>query len=180
MHRKLLIVAAVLTITATIVIVAGCGGSSTTPAQPSTSDASSATQAASSTHTTPDQSQSQGKEKGQNGPQMDNTRLLARVAEILNVSVDKLTTAFNNALPKRIDGTRTPASGMPPSGTPPEGSEIKPTGTPPVDGQRGQPGQFSFPDDVMQQIAAELGLSTDTVSSAFKQAMSELQASSTK
>jgi hypothetical protein len=184
MHRKLLIVAAALTIIATIVTAAGCGGSSTTTSQPSISDTQSATQAASSTQTAQAQSQNQDKGQGQKGPQMDNTKLLARVAEILNVSVDTLTTAYNNAMPQRTDGTGTPPSGTPPTGTPPSGTPpagdgIQPGGTPPTDGQR-QPGQFSLPDDIIQQIATELGLSTDTVSSAFKQAMSELQASSTK
>jgi hypothetical protein len=185
MHRKLLIAAAALAIIATIVTAAGCGGSSTTSSQSSTSDASSATQAASSTQTTQDQSQNPDKGQGKNGPRMDNTRLLARVAEILNVSVDNLTTAYNNAMPKRTDGTGTPPSGMPPtgtqrSGTPPADDGTQPGGTPPADGQKGQPREFSLPDDVIQQIASELSLSTDTVSSAFKQAMSELQASSTK
>jgi len=187
MSRKTLIIAAVLAIIAVIIAAAGCSSSTTT----SSSGASNAQAVNQQSGQQPQQGQGiQG--AGQRGPGIDNSKLLARVAEILNVSFDKLTTAFNNAMPRRTEGDRTgtppsrvPAdgSGTPPTGTPPGGNGTPPGGTPPADGQQGQPaqpGQFTLPDDVIQKIASELGLSADTVSSAFKQAMSELQPSSTK
>ena len=189
MSRIILIAAVTLMIAAVMMTTAGCGGS-ITPSS-GASDSGSSSQAAAQPAGTGQQGQQpqqgQGNQgAGQRGPGVDNTKLLARVAAILNVPVDKLTTAFNNALPKRAEGDKsgTPPSGAaptgtPPSGTPPTGSGNPPTGTPPAGGQPGQPGQFTLPDDVIEKISSELGLPADTVSSAFEQAMTELQSSST-
>jgi hypothetical protein len=181
MSRKILIVAAVFTIAAIIMTVAACGGSTTTSSSGTSNSAvSSQQQAQPGTQqggNVQQGQQGQANQGGQRGPGIDNTKLLARAAAILNVSVDKLTTAFNNAMPRRTDGGGTPPIGTPPTGTPPTGSGTPPAGTPPAGGQQGQPGQLALPDDVIQKIASELGLSADTVASAFKQAMSEQQPS---
>jgi len=174
MSRKIAKVAAFAIIAALIVSMFGCSSSA------SDTSSQSSIQTNQQTQVNQQQSGDQGQNpRGQRGQGMDNTQLLTRVAEILNVSVEDLTTAYNNAMPQREEGQGGPGGSQSPTGEPPSGempTGEPPSGTPPADGQGGQqpPQMQGFPEEMMQSIADELGLSVDDVTAAFEQAMQEL------
>jgi hypothetical protein len=129
--------------------------------------------------TTSGSSQQGGRQDGQDIQK----KLLARVAEILGVSSDALTAAYESAI-KSVMGDRVPAGGT--QGTPPSGSN---PGTPPAppsdnrtDGPGGQPGARGSFDmsGVYSKVAQSLGLTTEKVQAAFEQAQKELMPSRTK
>ena len=97
----------------------------------------------------------------------DMTKVLARAAEILGVSSDKLTTAFNNARPQPPSGQQ----GEKPS-EPPSGQQGEKPSEPPA-GQQGQSGK-GFMTDTYTKMAEELGISADKIEAAMNQAMQEL------
>jgi hypothetical protein len=159
------------------VILAGCAGGSASqaPASSGTQSTPAATTPASQTTSTSGQ---QGGKQGGQDMQAQQTKLLARVAEILGVSTDSLTTAYEAAI-KSVMGDKAPSGStpgqppQPPSGTPPSGQQ---GGTPPSGGQNKAPDMSG----VYSKIAASLGLTADKVTAAFEQAQKELMPTKTQ
>jgi hypothetical protein len=103
----------------------------------------------------------------------DMTKVLTRAAEILGVSSDKFTTAFNNARPQAPAGGG--QQGQQPSGEkpsePPSGQQGQPPEPP--SGQQSQSGK-GFMTETYTKMAEELGISADKIEAAMNQAMQEL------
>ena len=117
---------------------------------------------------------------GQQPPGASNmTEVLSRAAEILGISSEKLTTAFQNAMPQG-GSSGSGQQGQPP--TAPSGQQGQ-SPTPPS-GQQGQPStlpsgqqmtQSQLMTDVYEKMAEELNISADDIASAMQQAEEELQ-----
>lgn len=166
-------------------LLAGCGSTATGSTPASTPAGSSQ----------PAQDQQGSQQSGQQGGQQGGgkggpggqdfqamqTKLLARVAEILGVSTESLTTAYQSAI-KEVMGNMTPPSGagqgQPPSvgtqGQPPSSGGTPPM--PPSDNRTGGPGGRGGPDmsGVYSKVASALGLTAEKVQAAFEQARTEL------
>ncbi len=187
MHDKIakFPVYAALVIIISAMALAGCSSSSTSSSTPSSTQ-----QPAAQTQQSGQQSGQQGGQQGsQQGQKHDGqdmqemqTKLLTRVAEILGVSTESLTTAYQNAM-QSVMGDKTPGQGG--QGTPPEkpsgeGDQKPPEGgQPPTDGQGGQGGGHGGPDmsGVYSKVAEALGLTAEKVQAAFEQAQKELMPS---
>lgn len=99
------------------------------------------------------------------------TAILNRAAEILGISSDKFTAAFQNAqnaMPKG-GASGSGQQGQPP--TAPSGQQGQPT-TPPS-GQ--QMSQSKFMTEIYEKMAVELNISADDIAKAMEQAQKELQ-----
>jgi hypothetical protein len=170
--------------------LAGCSASSS-------QNTTSATGQESSPAATGQQSTSQSAQQqkpgsqGQQPPGASNmTEILSRAAEILGISSEKLTTAFQNAMPQG-GPSGSGQQGQP--STPPSGQQGEPPAAP--SGEQGQPptppsgeqGQSSTPPsgqqmtqsqfmtDIYEKMAEELNISADDIASAMQQAEEELQ-----
>lgn len=173
--------ALVIIITAAMILT-GCSSGSTSSTPASTSTTQPAAQTQQSTTTGQQGSQQSGQQDGRQGGQdrqATQTKLLARVAELLGVSSDKLTAAYETAM-KSVMGDKAP-SGSGTQGTPPSGASQGTPPQPPSDnrtggGPGGQGGGKGGPDmsGVYAQIATELGLTTEKVTEAFETAQKEL------
>jgi hypothetical protein len=178
---KIILPVTVLALAMSLMI--GCsatGGSSTTSGTNQNSTSSSIqNQDSSSVQQTSNSSDTQKlggqRPNGNGGPQMD--QMLSRVAEILNISEEDFTAAFQEAMsanmPQRPSGSEQPpqTQGEPPQ-QPPEQSEGGFS-----NGQLGQrSGQHPGFDmqKIYEQLAEKLGISADDIASAFDQARQEL------
>jgi hypothetical protein len=118
------------------------------------------------------------------------TAILNRAAEILGISADEFTTAFQNAMPEggASGSGQEGQPSAPPSGqegqppAPPSGQEGQPA-TPPS-GEEGQPpaapsgqqmSQSQFMTEIYEKMATELNISADDIAKAMEQAEKELQ-----
>jgi len=122
-----------------------------------------------------------GQSQSPNAPDM--TAVLNRAAEILGISSDKFTTAFQNAMPKpstdQQEQPPAPPTGTPPTGTHPSDQQGQPPEPPTGAPQSGQPKSQSenpqFMTDVYAKMAEELNISVDDISKAMTQAEEELK-----
>jgi hypothetical protein len=155
---------------------ASSGTQSTPAATAPASQTQPASQAQPASQTTSTSGQQGGKQGGQD-MQAQQTKLLARVAEILGVSTDSLTTAYNAAL-KSVMGDKsssTTAPGQPPQ-PPTDGKAGGSGGTPPSGGQGKAPDMSGL----YSKVADALGLTVDKVTAAFEQAQKELMPTKTQ
>ncbi len=173
---------AAVTIFVVVLIGASLAGCSTGSSQNTTSasgqeSSSTATGQQSTSQSAPQQ---QPGSPGQQPPGASNmTEILARAAEILGISSEKLTTAFQNAMPQG-GPSGSGQQGQPPAA--PSGQQRQPPEPP-----SGQQGQLSEPPsgqqmtqsqlmaDVYEKMAEELNISADDIASAMQQAEEELQ-----
>jgi len=154
----------------------GTGCSSGSASQSPASTASTQEQPAARTQqTTAAQGQQDGQKGGQDMQALQQ-KLLARVAGILGVSPDSLTTAYEAAMTS-VMGDRA-ASATTVQGTPPQPPSDNKT---PHQGGQGGPGKGG-PDmsAIYSKIAGALGLTTEKVTAAFDQAREELMPSRTR
>jgi hypothetical protein len=170
--------------------LAGCStGSSQNTSSTSTQQSSSTTSGQPSTNGATQQQQTNS--QGQQQPGASNmTAILSRAAEILGISSEKLTTAFQNAMPQG-GPSGSGQQGQP--STPPSGEQGEPPASPsgeqgqpptPPSGQQGQPStppsgqqmtQSQPMTGVYEKMAEELNISADDIASAMQQAEEELQ-----
>jgi hypothetical protein len=124
--------------------------------------------------------QQQPTSSGQQPPGDSNiTAILNRAAEILGISADEFTTAFQNAMPEggASGSGQEGQPSVPPSGQEgeppalPSGQERQPS-TPPSDQQMSQ---SQFMTEIHEKMAAELNISADDITEAMEQAEEELQ-----
>lgn len=99
------------------------------------------------------------------------TAVLNRAAEILGVSAEKFTAAFQKAMPTAPSGQQ---QGQPPA--PPSGQQGQPPQAPPSGGQQGQqpPGGGAQLTEAYAKMSAELNISADSIAKAMAQAQQEL------
>jgi hypothetical protein len=154
----------------TSICLIGCG-----------SDASSASSSSkqSSTPAAQQQPTSSGQQPPARGNDQNMKNMLAKAAEILGISTDKLTSAFEAAQASMgpTGGQQPPQGGQPPTGQPPSGQQSQ-TGQQPTSGQQptGQPPQGGPNMQALYDKMAEtLGISADKIASAFEQAAKALQ-----
>jgi hypothetical protein len=96
------------------------------------------------------------------------TAILNRAAEILGISSDEFTTAFQNAMPE--GGTSgSGQQGQPP--TAPSGQQGQPPTAPSGQGMS----QSQFMTEIYEKMAVELNISADDIAKAMEQAEEELQ-----
>jgi hypothetical protein len=166
-----------------VVLIGSClAGCSTGSSQ----NTSSSSEQQSSPVTASQQSDNQSAQRQQSGspgqqpPGASNmTEILSRAAEILGISSEKLTTAFQNAMPQG-GPSGSGQQGQPPTApsnqqgqppTPPSGQQGQPS-TPPSGQQMTQSQPMT---DVYEKMAEELNISADDIASAMQQAEEELQ-----
>jgi hypothetical protein len=155
--------AAVLLVTS--ISLTGCGTAATNDSGSSEQQSNTAAQSGQQPSNQQGQQQPGGRQGG-----LDMSAMLAKVATILGISTEKVTSAYEQA--QESLGMQKPAEGQRPSqsdnGTPP---------APPTDGQQGQPpsgGQMPNMTALYDKMAELLGISSDTIASAFQQAQKEL------
>lgn len=183
MHKKLaqIPVCTALVMVIAVLLLTGCGSTATGSNPASTlSGPSQPAQDQQGIQQGNQQSGQQGGGKGGPGGQdwqAMQAKLLARVAEILGVSSESLTTAYESAM-KEVMGNMTPPS-LPNQGQPPSGDNQGTPPMPPSDNRTGGPGRQGGgggPDmsAVYSKVASALGLTAEKVQAAFEQARTEL------
>jgi hypothetical protein len=172
------------------ICLAGCSATSSQNPSSSSGQQSSSTTSGQQSDNQSGQQRQPGSPGQQPGGASNMTAILTRAAEILGISSEKLTTAFQNAMPQGgpSGSGQKGQSATPPSGqhgqpsTPPSGQQGQ--ATTPLSGQQGQSStppsgqqmtQSQFMTDIYEKMAEELNISADDIANAMQQAETELQ-----